>query len=344
VEKGRTPVIRAIRNPHVAALAMLLGFAALAPANPAMAQSNAYNSIGLEWTAGGDDGTVGRASYYELKYSQSQPGGSDSVSIAAWWGSANSASGLPSPSTSGTTDSTRVTGLTPGATYYFVIRSVDDGGNRSPFSNIASGTTLTCNAPTSAPGSFQAVADTGRVDLSWSGTDPLATMIHIYRGTGSGGSLSLLTTLSNPTATGYTDTQVSAGTTYRYRVAWAASCADGPSTSTLSVTLPGTPPPPPAAEADAPKLHAYPNPSSGSSSVQFVIHVPEGASQGVLIRLYDLSGRWIATVADASYAPGDHTVSWNRVSRAGHTVSPGYYEAIGTVGGTKVRQRVLLTP
>lgn len=336
-------MIRAKRNSIVAAPAVVALALALASATPAPAQTNAYNSMGLEWTAGGDDGTVGRATYYELRYSTSQPAGSDSTSIAAWWGGATAASGLPSPSNSGVTDSTRIAGLTPGTTYYFVIRSVDDGGNRSPFSNIASGTTLSCSAPTAAPGSFQAQADTGRVDLSWSGSDPLATEIHIYRGTGVNSTPSFYTTLTNPSAIGYTDTQVSAGTTYRYRVAWASNCADGPSTSTLSATLPGTPSPP-AAQADAAKIHAYPNPASGSSSVQFVIHVPGSSSLGVLIRLYDLSGRWIATVADGPYAPGDHTVSWNRMSRTGRAVSPGSYDAVGTVGGTRVHQRLLLTP
>lgn len=328
-------------------LALIAGTLALAGISTplvARAQSNAYNSIGLEWTAGGDDGTVGQASYYQLKYSTSQPAGSDSLSIVSWWGGASSASSLPAPSMSGSTDSTRVTGLTPGTTYYFVIRSVDKGGNTSPFSNIASGSTLTCDAPTGTPGSFQAVADTGRVDLSWSGTDPLATMIHVYRGVGSSGSLSLYDTLSDPTATTFTDTQVTAGTTYRYRVAWASNCADGPSTAVAAATLPGTPPPPPGAPADAPRLHAYPNPSAGSSTVQFVIHVPGSASEGVLIRLYDLTGRWIATLADGSFGPGDHTIPWDRLSRTGRVVSPGYYEAIGTVGGTKVRQRILLTP
>lgn len=337
-------VIRAIRNLlPVAVLAQAIGIAALIPSSSAVAQS-AYNSIGLEWTAGGDDGTVGTATYYELRYSQAAPAGSDSASIASWWGGASAASGLPHPSMSGSTDSTRVTGLTPGSTYYFVIRSVDDGGNKSPFSNIASGATLNCDAPTSAPGSFDALADTGQVDLSWTGTDPLATMIHVYRGTGSSGSLSLLTTLSNPTATSYADFSVNAGTTYRYRVAWASNCADGPSTSTLSATLPGTPPPPSGAQTDAARLHAYPNPSSGSPTVQFVVHVPGSASQEVLIRLYDLSGRWIATLADGGYSAGDHTVSWNRLGRTGRAVSPGYYEAIGTIGSTRVRERILITP
>ncbi|HEX7077290.1 MAG TPA: fibronectin type III domain-containing protein [Candidatus Eisenbacteria bacterium] len=321
--------------PFVAFTALLVVGFALPTA--ARAQINAYNSIGLEWTATGDDSTAGRASAYDLRYRTSAP----STDTLSWWNAATKvpSGSLPVPSVSGSTDSTRVTGLTPGTTYYFVLRAVDDAGNWSGYSNVASAATLFCDAPTTAPGSFSATSDTGRVDLSWSGSDPKATSVHVYRGSGSG-SLSLLTTLG-ASATSYRDTAVQAGASYSYRVAWGSGCADGPSTSTESVVLPGTPAPPGATPVSA-SLHAYPNPSS--ANVQFVVRIEATRDLDARIRLFDMSGHWIATIVDGSLSPGNHTINWPRTSREGHRVGPGYYEAVGTVGDTRVRERIVLLP
>ena len=315
---------------------------------PAQAQVNPYTSIGLEWTAGGDDGTQGQATVYEMRYSTSAPGASDSLTIAGWWNTAMVAIGLPAPKVSGSTDSTRVGGLTPGATYYFVLRSRDDGYNTSPFSNIATATTLSCDPPLSAPGSFSAAADTGIVDLSWSGTDTSATALNVYRGTGSNPPTSLLITLP-PDATSYQDTAVQPGTTYTYRLAWTTTCTDGPYATTVvgpysgssTVTLPGTPPTP-GASAGAVSVHAYPNPSSGP--VQFVFRLEGNVARDARVRLYDMSGHWIATIVEQRLNPGEQTITWPRTDRNGRRVTPGYYEVVGTVGDTRVRERLVLTP
>jgi hypothetical protein len=303
----------------------------------ARAQANAYNSIGLEWEAGGDDGDVGRASAYDVRYRTTAIAGTDTIS---WWNGATQVSGEPVPSPSGTTDSTRVTGLQQGTTYYFIIRAVDDGGNPSPFSNVASATTLACNAPTAIPGSFTAAADTGLVDLSWTGSDPLATSLKVYRAAG-GGSMSLRTTLA-ANATSYRDTSVQPGQSYSYRVAWSNVCADGPTSPTRTVTLPGAPPPPPPGASESATLHAFPNPSSGS--VTFSIRVPGSTNQDARVRLFDMSGRWVATIVERSLAPGEHAIAWSRTGRDGRPLAPGYYEAIGSVGGTRVRERIVLVP
>jgi hypothetical protein len=330
----------------VVALGLFLAGVAWVGLLPADAQASAYNSIGLEWTAGGDDGTIGRASRYEMRYSTSEPSGIDSLSIAAWWTQAGTqlVYGLRPPSMSGSPDSVRVTGLTPGTIYYFVLYSVDDGWppNRSPFSNIANDTTLACDAPTIAPGFFGAVADTGRVDLSWSGSDPLARETHIYRMRENDAEELFGTLQANVSS--FTDRQASPGVTYRYRVAWASVCADGPSTERISVTLPGLPAPQPG-EALTPTVHAYPNPARGGARVNFVLDVRGSAPQPVRLRLYDLNGHWIADLVDGTYPPGNRNlITWSRTSRTGRPVAPGYYEALGTIGGVKVRERILLLP
>jgi hypothetical protein len=326
-----------MRPRSVTFIASCLAIVAIGPAllpASALAQASQYTSIGLEWEAGGDDSTAGRATAYELRY-QTSPPTSDTLS---WWnGATAAAAGVPS--NSGVTDSARVTGLVPGMTYYFVIRAVDDWQNHSAFSNVASATTLDCDEPTVMPDPFTATADTGVVYLAWSGSDPFATSLQIYRGTGSN-PLSPYASL-NASATSYQDGNVQPGTTYRYRVAYVNFCAPGPSSSTETATLPGLPPVPPSSTGAA-SIHAYPNPSSGP--VQFVFRLEGTVARDARVRLFDMSGHWIATIVERRLNAGEQTITWPRTDRNGHRVTPGYYEAIGTVGDMRVRERIVLTP
>ncbi|HEX7077292.1 MAG TPA: hypothetical protein VF363_02590, partial [Candidatus Eisenbacteria bacterium] len=78
------------------------------------------DSVTLHWTAPGDDGNVGRASTYELRYSTQPISGADT---ASWWGSATSAGTLAPPQTAGTREAVTVSGLVTGTTYYFASRT-----------------------------------------------------------------------------------------------------------------------------------------------------------------------------------------------------------------------------
>jgi flagellar hook capping protein FlgD len=84
----------------------------------------------LHWTAPGDDGNVGQAAYYELRYSYF-PIDENSFSAAI-----PVVAGVPRPSMAGRPDSAEVIGLTEGLTYYFALRSRDALGNWSAISNI----------------------------------------------------------------------------------------------------------------------------------------------------------------------------------------------------------------
>lgn len=116
--------------PIIAGLALL---PALRP-TAAHAQTSADSSIVLQWTAPGDDGTVGRATSYDLRYRTVAITGTDTLS---WWNSATQATGEPVPGVSGATDSLRVRGLQPVTTYYFIVRAADEVPNWSGFSNVA---------------------------------------------------------------------------------------------------------------------------------------------------------------------------------------------------------------
>jgi hypothetical protein len=92
------------------------------------------SSITLTWTAPGDDGMIGTAHAYDIRYSTS-------LITDANWATAIPASGEPAPLTAGTPETFTVSGLNPSTTYYFAIKTSDEVPNESPLSNVASGTT-----------------------------------------------------------------------------------------------------------------------------------------------------------------------------------------------------------
>lgn len=82
----------------------------------------------LTWTAPGDDGSSGQASFYEILWATSAAGLTTSPNLAA---------GAPAPSPAGGSDAHTVTGL-PAGTIYFDVRARDEAGNRGGASNLAS--------------------------------------------------------------------------------------------------------------------------------------------------------------------------------------------------------------
>jgi len=316
--------------------ALILVLLNVLAAIPASAQVDPYRSLGVEWTASGDDGDVGRAVRYDLRYSTAGVG----TDTLGWWNAASRATGLRTPSNPGQTDSARVSGLIPGTTYHFILRTMDDAGLVSGFSNVASSATLSCAAPAAAPQQFTAVDDSSGVNLSWlPTTDPLAVFIHLYRGAGVGGALSLLASRS-ASETSYRDLTALPGSTYRYAAAWASPCGDGPSSAPpVELTLP---PSASAGPSDGSSLKAFPNPSSGP--IRLTIHVAGGTPQPVRIRVFDMNGHLVADIFDGILPSGDTPITWDRVSRSGGQVVPGYYEVLGTIGSKRVRERIVLVP
>ena len=88
--------------------------------------------IDLTWTAPGDDGNTGTAMTYTVRYADSAI-----VSVFGWEG-ATDVDGEPTPQAAGSSESMTVSGLTPGQTYYFAIRTQDEVGNWSGLSNSPS--------------------------------------------------------------------------------------------------------------------------------------------------------------------------------------------------------------
>ena len=93
------------------------------------AVASASVGLTLHWTAPGDDGLIGRATRYDIRYSH-MPINSANFALATPVG------GLPTPRVAGSQDSLVLTGLTPGVPYYFAIKTADEASNWSPMSNL----------------------------------------------------------------------------------------------------------------------------------------------------------------------------------------------------------------
>jgi len=99
------------------------------PTNPDNTDAAAH-ATSLTWTAPGDDGRAGTAVGYDIRFSRSPI-------TAANFDQASRLNSLLLPGPAGTRQTISFTGLTPGVTYYFAIKSVDEKGNWSAVSNVA---------------------------------------------------------------------------------------------------------------------------------------------------------------------------------------------------------------
>jgi len=88
----------------------------------------------LHWTATGDDDYEGQCAVYDMRYVPVDIG---PIDTEVKWNQAIQLYGEPTPSPAGEIDSMLVSGLTPGAAYYFCIKARDEDGNCSPLSNSA---------------------------------------------------------------------------------------------------------------------------------------------------------------------------------------------------------------
>lgn len=95
-----------------------------------VASASTTNAVTLTWTAPGDDGAVGTAAYYDIRYSKS-------LITEATWASASQAGGEPPPKPAGSLDTFVVQYLAPGTIYYFALKTADEKPNLSGLSNVA---------------------------------------------------------------------------------------------------------------------------------------------------------------------------------------------------------------
>ncbi|MGE6760617.1 lamin tail domain-containing protein [Corallococcus interemptor] len=109
-------------------------------------------SIRLDWQAPGDDGALGTAAQYELRYATS-------ALDDATFGAATLVTGVGAPQTAGTAESFTVSGLTAGTTYFFALKTFDGAGNASVLATASAATTDPCSGYVCTPPAPQCAED-----------------------------------------------------------------------------------------------------------------------------------------------------------------------------------------
>ena len=148
------------------------------------APSSTSNSVTLNWTAPGDDGSTGTATTYDIRRSTA-------TITDANWASATAVTGEPAPQVAGTAQSMTVSGLSASTTYYFAMKTADEVPNTSALSNVISRAT-TAGSDSTAPAAVSNLtapsSTSSSVTLNWTapgddGSTGTATTYDIRRST-----------------------------------------------------------------------------------------------------------------------------------------------------------------
>ncbi len=160
--------------------------------------------------------------------------------------------------------------VTAGTTYYYKVTAVNANATRVPplTSESAASGEVSATPLTAAPTGLTPTVSTSGIGLSW--TAPTGAMTYnVYRGTTSGGETLLVSGVATTT---YSDTTVTAGTTYYYRVtAVNANATHVPPLTSESAA---------SSEVSATSLTAAPSgltPTAGASAIGLSWTAPTGA-------------------------------------------------------------------
>ena len=95
-------------------------------------------AVTLKWTAPGDDGNVGTATTYDIRYHTSGI-------TEGNWNAATQCNGEPSPQSAGNGETFTVNGLNAGTHYWFALKTADEVPNWSGLSDVPSGQWMSVN-------------------------------------------------------------------------------------------------------------------------------------------------------------------------------------------------------
>lgn len=313
-----------------------LGGALLVVLAPMMAraQGTPPDSVTLQWTAPGDDGTLGLATLYHMKFSTGPINSGN-------WALANEVPGMPAPLTPGSKQAITVRGLSRDTTYYFAIRAEDDAGNLALISNVVTWDWVYDTAPPAAPTGVTAVKASGSVQVTWNAnSEPDLQGYSVYRATDAAGPYTKVTSaiVTNPN---WLDSSPPATTDVWYQVT-ASDVSDNESARSAAFHLVlSTTAAPVAAEGLAP---VYPNPSHAGQPVCMPLSVG-GTGAGMSIDVVNAGGFRVRRldVASAPRCP-DGSVRWDGRNDAGVEVAPGVYRAWLVDGDQRTSVKLVRQP
>ncbi len=293
------------------------------------------NSITLSWTASGDDGNVGQASAYEIRYSTS-------LITSQNWSSATLVNNPPSPQTAGTTESFVVIGLIQEVTYYFALIVADEVPNWSTLSNVVTTTTLDLTTPSTIMDLSAVTGEVnGTIGLSWTAPDNnnMNGTVAVYEIRYSQAEItdlnwsetSLLLTPPSPLQAGEQQSTILTGLTpgQNYFTAIKSYDSSGNSSTISNIS---------SAEAafilatdiddteyNLPTEFAlaqnYPNPFNPSTTIGFSLPT----SSYVELKVYNIEGKVVKTLVDQQLAAGEHSFEWDATNSSGSKITTGIY-------------------
>lgn len=291
-------------------------------------------SMTLAWTAPGDDGMSGRASSYILYY-DSTPVGTDTVS---WIQTAVQETNLPAPADPNTMQQYSVTGLQMGQQYFFILVTLDDFGNQSAFSNVATEITVPVELAV-----FNAQVEGNTVELAWQtvsesnnagfaierraeAEEETWQQIAFINGTG---------TSNEPRYYTYSDRVTTPGV-YFYRLRQ----IDFDGSSTLSHPI--------RVEILIPLrvelAQSYPNPLrfGGTSVISYTL--PSRSSDRVRIRIYNVLGQDLGTLFQGEQPAGYYRLNWDGRLASGVRVPAGIYFIVLETAGSRAVKKIAIIP
>jgi hypothetical protein len=291
-------------------------------------------SITLNWTAPGDDGDIGTAAVYDIRYSTNLINSSN-------WESAVQVQNEPAPSPAGNMESFRVYNLSQNTTYYFAMKAADEAGNWSGLSNVAVVST-TDEVPPDAIADLDAEPgeEEGDLILRWTatgddGTDGTATSYQIYYSEDSitesnWQSMPIWENPPEPIPSGqvqeFTMTGLKPGGIY-----WVAitSLDNVGNMSGLSNIVKDTAKFEFATDVDDDdelprdfKLEQnFPNPFNPETIIEYSL----SSDEFVNLAVYNVLGQRVTTLVNEMQSAGKHYVSWDSTDDTGTKVSSGLY-------------------
>jgi len=303
--------------------------ACLSPGH-AHAQGAGTDSLRLTWTAPGDDGTLGTVARYEARSSTS------AIVTEVDYALATILPGAPTPAPARSHQNMRVRGLTPGTTYWFCVRSVDEAGNWSGLSNVLRWDGLLDTAPPQAPDQVTAVTEEAgkAVRVRWRpNTEGDLAGYAVYRAESTDGPWQQTGRVDGD-VTEYVDQRLPEAPVLVYQVA-AFDARGNLSARSRAVVVN-------VLEDGAPsawKLRAaYPNPVRVGESQRIPVAAPAAAVTAV--EVVDAGGQRVRRLEAALSAPGLTEFVWDGRNQAGQLCAPGVYRAWLIADG--VRQSIRL--